>query len=126
MEVPDGILSTSWRDLPKLQRSGAKLSSNAIQTSQAALFLPILVRVKKADLMARNGKAQVHCVATPQVKMLIGLLKNAEANAESKNLDTDKLVITHIAVNRQACVGYELEENTLLFPSVCRPCTTTE
>merc|ERR1719218_176095 len=34
------------------------------------------------------------------VKMLIGLLKNAEANAESKNLDTDKLLITHIAVNR--------------------------
>merc|ERR1712159_170348 len=34
------------------------------------------------------------------VKMLIGLLKNAEANAESKNLDTDKLIITHIAVNR--------------------------
>merc|ERR1739848_730643 len=34
------------------------------------------------------------------VKMLVGLLKNAEANAESKNLDTDKLIITHIAVNR--------------------------
>ena len=34
------------------------------------------------------------------VKMLIGLLKNAEANAESKNLDTEKLVITHIACNR--------------------------
>merc|ERR1712118_326295 len=35
------------------------------------------------------------------VKMLIGLLKNAEANAESKNLDTEKLVITHIACNRR-------------------------
>merc|ERR1719201_619817 len=29
-----------------------------------------------------------------------GLLKNAEANAESKNLDTEKLIITHIACNR--------------------------
>ena len=34
------------------------------------------------------------------VKMLIGLLKNAEANAESKNLDTEKLVISAIACNR--------------------------
>merc|ERR1711918_2957 len=34
------------------------------------------------------------------VKMLVSLLKNAEANAESKNLDTDKLIITHISVNR--------------------------
>merc|ERR1719473_1449471 len=34
------------------------------------------------------------------VKMLINLLKNAEANAEAKNLDTEKLLISHIAVNR--------------------------
>merc|ERR1719382_1302278 len=32
-------------------------------------------------------------------KILLGLLKNAESNAEFKNLDTDNLVIEHIHVN---------------------------
>merc|ERR1712050_728953 len=32
-------------------------------------------------------------------KVLLGLLKNAESNAEFKNLDTDNLVIKHIQVN---------------------------
>merc|ERR1719446_1252152 len=32
-------------------------------------------------------------------KVLLGLLKNAEANAEFKNLDTDNLIINHIQVN---------------------------
>merc|ERR1712166_1107980 len=32
-------------------------------------------------------------------KILIDLLKNAESNAEFKNLDTDNLVIKHIQVN---------------------------
>merc|ERR1740117_1324975 len=32
-------------------------------------------------------------------KILLGLLKNAESNAEFKNLDTDNLVIQHIQVN---------------------------
>merc|ERR1712048_211149 len=33
------------------------------------------------------------------VKVMLGLLKNAESNAEFKNLDTDNLVIRHIQVN---------------------------
>merc|ERR1719262_667563 len=33
-------------------------------------------------------------------KVLLGLLKNAESNAEFKNLDTDNLTIKHIQVNR--------------------------
>merc|ERR1719375_739522 len=32
-------------------------------------------------------------------KIMLGLLKNAESNAEFKNLDTDSLVIKHIQVN---------------------------
>merc|ERR1719446_2017083 len=32
-------------------------------------------------------------------KVLLGLLKNAESNAEFKNLDTDNLAIDHIQVN---------------------------
>merc|ERR1719235_1236458 len=32
-------------------------------------------------------------------KIVLGLLKNAESNAEFKNLDTDNLVIQHIQVN---------------------------
>merc|ERR1719478_437504 len=32
-------------------------------------------------------------------KIILGLLKNAESNAEFKNLDTDNLVIKHIQVN---------------------------
>ena len=33
-------------------------------------------------------------------EFLLGLLKNAESNAEVKGLDTDNLVITHIQVNK--------------------------
>ncbi|OEH78152.1 60S ribosomal protein L17 [Cyclospora cayetanensis] len=33
-------------------------------------------------------------------KILLGLLKNAEANAEQKNLDTENLVVEHIEVSR--------------------------
>ncbi|KAK6540103.1 60S ribosomal protein L17 [Orbilia ellipsospora] len=33
-------------------------------------------------------------------EFLLGLLKNAEANADSKGLDTEKLVISHIQVNQ--------------------------
>ena len=68
MEVPDGIISTSWRDSTKLQRSGAKRSSNAIQTSQAVLCLAILVRVQKADLMAREraSASSLRCYAPGQ------------------------------------------------------------
>merc|ERR1719410_1902827 len=33
------------------------------------------------------------------VKILLDLLRNAESNAEFKNLDTDNLVIQHIQVN---------------------------
>merc|ERR1739848_301563 len=32
-------------------------------------------------------------------KVILGLLKNAESNAEFKNLDTDNLIIKHIQVN---------------------------
>merc|ERR1711935_1321820 len=32
-------------------------------------------------------------------KVILGLLKNAESNAEFKNLDVDSLVIKHIQVN---------------------------
>jgi large subunit ribosomal protein L17e len=34
------------------------------------------------------------------VKAVIGLLKNAESNAEFKNLDTENLVVQHISCNR--------------------------
>merc|ERR1719152_646237 len=32
-------------------------------------------------------------------KIVLGLLKNAESNAEFKNLDTDNLIIQHVQVN---------------------------
>lgn len=34
------------------------------------------------------------------IKVVLGLLKNAESNAEFKNLETDKLKVTHVSVNR--------------------------
>merc|ERR1719183_789816 len=37
---------------------------------------------------------------TKSCKAMLGLLKNAESNAEFKNLDTENLVIKHIQVNR--------------------------
>ncbi|EDQ92365.1 uncharacterized protein MONBRDRAFT_19062 [Monosiga brevicollis MX1] len=37
---------------------------------------------------------------TKSAEFVLGLLKNAESNAEAKNLDTEKLVIEHGQVNR--------------------------
>jgi large subunit ribosomal protein L17e len=37
---------------------------------------------------------------TKSIKAVLGLLKNGQANAEFKNLDTDNLVVKHIQVNR--------------------------
>jgi large subunit ribosomal protein L17e len=34
------------------------------------------------------------------VKFILGLLKNAESNADAKNLDLDDLVISSIVVNQ--------------------------
>ncbi len=36
-------------------------------------------------------------------EFLLGLLQNAQANAEKKNLDLDALQITHIQVRRVVC-----------------------
>lgn len=37
---------------------------------------------------------------TKSVNLLLGLLRNAEANAEVKGLDTDRLYVSHIQVNQ--------------------------
>lgn len=37
------------------------------------------------------------------MRHFIHLLSNAEANAESKNLDVTKCVVSHVQVNRAAC-----------------------
>ena len=34
------------------------------------------------------------------VEFVLGLLKNAQANAEARGADADKLVVSHIQVNR--------------------------
>merc|ERR1711964_34023 len=36
------------------------------------------------------------------VKALLNILHNAESNAETKNLDTDKLIIKHVCINAAA------------------------
>merc|ERR1719178_567027 len=47
---------------------------------------------------AKGSDLRVHFKKT--CEFIIGLLRNAEANAEMKDLDVDKLFITHIQVNR--------------------------
>merc|ERR1712164_141644 len=46
---------------------------------------------------ATNGQARW---PKKSCQFLLGLLRNAEANAEMKDLDIDKLFISHIQVNR--------------------------
>merc|ERR1711974_392058 len=52
----------------------------------------------------RNFFTMVKYARDPEnaVKYLIGLLQNAESNAEAKGLDVDALHITHIQVNAAA------------------------
>lgn len=55
--------------------------------------------------VARTGQATEFGVTQGRwpeksVKILLGLLQNLEANASAKQLETDKLVIQHVQVNR--------------------------
>lgn len=54
---------------------------------------------------SRAAQAKVHGVTLGRwpeksVRQVLSLLKNALSNAESKGLDADKVVVTHVAVNR--------------------------
>lgn len=55
--------------------------------------------------VARTGQATEFGVTQGRwpeksVKVLLGLLQNLEANASAKQLETDKLIIQHVQVNR--------------------------
>merc|ERR1712072_687898 len=50
-----------------------------------------------APLPGTNGQARW---PKKSCQFLLGLLRNAEANAEMKDLDVDRMFITHIQVNR--------------------------
>eukprot|EP00168_Porphyra_purpurea_P012383 TRINITY_DN325_c0_g1_i1.p1 TRINITY_DN325_c0_g1~~TRINITY_DN325_c0_g1_i1.p1 ORF type:complete len:217 (-),score=49.73 TRINITY_DN325_c0_g1_i1:148-705(-) len=55
--------------------------------------------------VGRKAQTKKHKVCngrwpTKSVNFLLALLKNAESNAEAKGLDTEKLIIEHIQVNK--------------------------
>merc|ERR1712227_410979 len=52
-------------------------------------------QTKQFNAPTRQGRGPIK-----SVKIVMDMLKNAEANAEFKNLDTDNMTIEHIAVNR--------------------------
>jgi ribosomal protein L22 len=61
------------------------------------------IYIAVADISRSSGKQFGVSKARWPVKsaeFLIGLLKNAEANADTKGLDTSKLIVKHIQVNQ--------------------------
>lgn len=60
-------------------------------------------RTRVADIVGKIGKQFGVSRARWPVKsaeFLLGLLKNAEANADTKGLDTGNLIVKHIQVNQ--------------------------
>ncbi|EGX46781.1 hypothetical protein AOL_s00097g411 [Orbilia oligospora ATCC 24927] len=85
---------------------------NGMKLARALVYLENVREKKECIPMRRfNGStgrtAQAKQFGAPlgrwpekSAEFLLGLLKNAEANAESKGLDGEKLVISHIQVNQ--------------------------
>lgn len=54
----------------------------------------------KGKPQCRNWKVPVGRWPKKSCEFLLGLLKNAESNAELRGIDTENLVVTHIQVNK--------------------------
>lgn len=61
-------------------------------------FVSCVGRKAQGKMHKNHGSRQVR-YPTKSCEHLLALLKNAEANAEAKNLDLDQLKIVHIQVN---------------------------
>ena len=83
-----------------------KTINQALKYLEAVLEEKDIVPVKKFNShVARKGMAIKYGVTqgrffTKSVKILINLVQNLKANANMKQLETDKLVIRHIQVNQ--------------------------
>ncbi|KKA17901.1 60S ribosomal protein L17, partial [Rasamsonia emersonii CBS 393.64] len=85
---------------------------NGMKLQRALAFLENVINHKEAVPMRRYGGSTGRTAQGKQfgvtkarwpvksAKQLIGLLKNAEANADTKGLDTSNLIIKHIQVNQ--------------------------
>lgn len=105
-----------------------KIKFNSQNTREAALAIKRMP-LKRAQRFLKNVCEKKECVPfrrfnggvgrTPQARVwktsigrwpkksaeyLLQLLKNAEANADYRGLDVDRLVIDHIQVNRAPCL----------------------
>jgi len=87
---------------------------NGLKVTRAIAFLENVKEKKEAVPFRRYAGSIGRCSQGKQfgvsrarwpvksAQFLLGLLKNAEANAEAKGLDTSSLVVKHIQVNQAA------------------------
>ncbi|CDJ40679.1 60S ribosomal protein L17, putative, partial [Eimeria tenella] len=87
------------RGAPLLLHAAAKYLQQVIARERCVPFRRFAANVGRTpqakEFAATKGRWPVK-----SCKVLLALLKNAEANAEKQNLDTENLVIEHIAVSR--------------------------
>lgn len=72
---------------------------NVIDKKEIIPFVRFKLGVK-GHSQCKNVSAPIGRWPKKSCEFLLGLLKNAESNAEIKGLDTDKLLVTHIQVNK--------------------------
>ncbi|EAS32170.3 60S ribosomal protein L17 [Coccidioides immitis RS] len=85
---------------------------NGLKLQRAVAFLENVIGHKEAVPMRRYAGSTGRCAQGKQfgvskarwpvksAQFLLGLLKNAEANADTKGLDTGNLIVKHIQVNQ--------------------------
>lgn len=76
-----------------------KYLQNVIEKKEIVPFRRFKIGVK-GKAQCRNWKVPVGRWPQKSCRFLMGLLKNAESNAELRGIDTENLVVSHIQVNK--------------------------
>merc|ERR1711977_73894 len=95
-----------WSDTPQLPSTTARAPALEVLTSVSRTKTP--ARLRRPSMAGSSGRtAQGKAFGVSKARwpvksadFLLGLLKNAEANADTKGLDTSNLVVKHIQVNQ--------------------------
>ena len=107
-------------DMPSSkQRAGDKSGEQEILEIEVGRVPEILAKHFSISIGKQFGVSKARW-PEKSAKFLLGLLKNAEANADTKGLDTSNLIIKHIQVNqapKQRRRTYRAHGRVCLLPS---------